>query len=146
MRSLHRTLLRYAVSFWSPQTRFQLALEAGGPGLQYLPGDLLKSIRLNFGLVEMLFTDLILFGWCFFATLCIDLFFSPASPEHAVLGFLCCVAAFCLCGDHRFRSLLKLGFLFLTAFNGHAWLFAAAVLLIFEHTVTSDGPGREVRP
>ena len=124
---------KYAVLFYSPFRRFQLAQGFCRRAPQDLPCDLLQEIKARYGIGALLMADVILFGWCFIFTLFLDLFSGRMLLVSGILGFLSCEAAFSLCGEERARSLVKFCYLAWVFFSRGSWLIAACFMLLLEH-------------
>ena len=65
MKDLAYRMLRYTLSFYSPEIRYDIASEICGGMAKYVPGDMLHTIKKRYGLFTSLYSDVILFGWCF---------------------------------------------------------------------------------
>ena len=126
---------QYAVSFYAPDRRFRLAEEICGERPQHIPGDMLRAVEKRCGCGKLLLAELILFGWCAAACLLLDLL-PPARPLiRNLLGFLCCLATFGLCGDKREHIFLKTGFLCFALLRGGSWTLTAGILLLYVHLI-----------
>ena len=124
---------KYAILFYFPNRRFQLAEDFCHRAPRYLPCELLQEIKARYGRGALLMADAILFGWCFVLTLLLDLFSARLLLAGGMLGFLCCMAAFSLCGEDKSRSLIKFCYLLWVLFSGGSWLIAACFMLLLEH-------------
>lgn len=138
MSVLYQSLMSYAISFFNPARRRQLASEICGLHPHYLPGNMLTCIHRRYGVGTLLFADLILFGWCVLACLAADLFLGHHVVLHEIIGFLSCTLAFCLCEDQELRSFLKLLYLSASVFWGDYWTLTAIIMIIFEHLVSEN--------
>ena len=132
MRETLRQCARYAVLFCFPSARFQIAEGICRRMPLYLPCDLLQAVKERYGTGALLAAEAILFGWCFAFALVLDLYSGRHFPAGGILGFLCCAAAFTLCGEDRSRFLIKICYLLCTLSLGGSWLIAAGFLLVFE--------------
>lgn len=135
MKDLAYRMLRYTLSFYSPEIRYDIASEICGGMAKYVPGDMLHTIKKRYGLFTSLYSDVILFGWCFAVCLATDLLPLPNGLWTGLPAALSCVIAFGLCRDHVFRAVLKLGFICFSFFCPGWWTLTAAFLLVFEHLV-----------
>ena len=133
MRELFKQCTKYSVHFYSPDERLQIATKICTYPPQYLPCDLLHAVKKQKGPFALLAADVILFGWCFAATLLLDLYSAHLLIYGEVLGFFCCIAAFCLCRDNWYRSMLKLCYLVYSFICGDSWFITACFMLVFEH-------------
>lgn len=133
MRDTLRQCAKYAMMFYSPAGRFQIAERFCGRTPRYLPCDLLREIRERHGLGGLFAADAILFGWCFAFTFVLDLLSARLFALKSILGFFCCAAAFSLCGEDRSRALLKVCYLAFALLNGGSWCLTAGFLFLFEH-------------
>ncbi len=133
VRELFGHCAKYAVLFCFPDRRFQIAEALCRRAPRYLPCELLWEIKARYGRGALLMADAILFGWCFVLTLLLDLFSVRLLLVGGMLGFLCCMAAFSLCGEDRSRSLIKVFYLLWVFFSGGSWLIAACFMLLLEH-------------
>ena len=133
MRDIFRQCAKYAVLFYSPVGRFQIAEGFCRRPPRYLPCDLLQEIKDRYGTKALFAADAILFGWCFAFTLLLDLLSARLFMVRGILGFFCCAAAFCLCGEDWDRFLMKLCYLVFSFVCGGSWFVAAGFMLAFEH-------------
>lgn len=133
VRETIRQCARYAVSFYSPARRFQIAAGYCHRPPRYLPCDLLQEIKKRHGPGGLFAADAVLFGWCLAFTLVLDLLSARLRMAGGVLGFLCCTAAFTLCGEDRSRFLLKFCYLAFALTCGGSWFVTAGFMLAFEH-------------
>ena len=135
MNDLRYRILRYTLSFYSPEIRYGIASEVCGDRAKYVPGDMLYAINKRYGLLASLYADVILFGWCFAACLATDLLPLPDCLWTGLPAALSCVIAFGLCRDHVHRAVLKLGFICFSFFCPGWWTLTAFFLLVFEHLI-----------
>ena len=133
MRDTIRLCAKYAVLFYAPARRFQIAENFCRRPPRYLPCELLREIKARHGIGGLFAADAVLFGWCFAFTIVLDLLPARLPAAKSILGFFCCIAAFSLCGEDRSISLLKLCFLSFALLNGGSWFFTAIFLFLFEH-------------
>lgn len=124
--------VRYALLFFSPEKRHSIARGLCGAGVLYLPGDILKTVRQQYGYRSMLLAETLLFGWCLAATLLMDLLWPGNRPLKGIAGSLCCLASFGLCCDEPPRAMVKLVFIMLMALSFDSCFLTAVFLLIFE--------------
>lgn len=132
MKSVYHLAARYALSFYAPAQRFRIAEKICGGRPQELPGDMLVQIRQQGGRWALFVSDCILFGWCLLFSLLLDVLTLGALVRD-IVGFLICLAAFCLCMDDRNRSFLKIGFLIFSFFCEDSWTLTCLIMIAFEH-------------
>ena len=147
MRYSLNQVLCYAVSFWLPKRRLEIAGVVCGSKPDCLPGDMIFAVKREFGLVAMLLSECILFGGC--AAVCVlsDLFFRGPGMLIHIPGLIVCVMTFGLCGENRGRAFQKYGFIVFSYLCGGPWMLALAFLIAYEHFAIGKGFGqREVSP
>ena len=133
MRELFKQCAKYSVRFYSPDERLQIATKICSCPPQYLPCDLLHAVKKQNGTFALLVANVILFGWCFAAALLLDMYSTHLVIYGDVLGFFCCIAAFCLCRDNWYRTMLKLCYLVYSFICGDSWFITACFMLAFEY-------------
>ena len=147
MQEVFRLCAHYVISFYSPARRYLIATEICNAAPSFLPGGILHGIRKHHGLYSVFPADLILFGWCAFAGLCIDLIPDAFMLLKDSLGMLCCLIAFSLCWDDELRQILKSAFICIAILLRMPWFATILFLIAFEHLVShpSEEPGAEKR-
>ena len=133
MREVFKQCARYSVRFYAPDERLKIAAKICHCPPQYLPCDLLRAVKKQNGTFALLSANVILFGWCFAVALLLDLYSMHIFIYGDVLGFFCCIAAFCLCRDNWHRTMIKLCYLVYSFICGYSWFITACFMLAFEY-------------
>lgn len=143
MRSCIPQVVRYAVSFYAPKRRTQIAEEICGEKPVYLPGDMLTAIRKRNGFGILFLAEFILFGWCMIVCLLLDLFCGDSGLLWKIPGLCACMISFSLCQENGSRTVLKAMFLFCSFCYGNLWALTALFLIVFEHLAVGGDSGRK---